>query len=115
MKPPYSDLIAEQKMRRQQDRDDLMRIGRIEIQLKSATDDLLEIQKRAERYNECMQIIKDDIKDIKNTQDKFYPIMEGIDTIVKAGRVTKFIFGTIIVVMGVVATVLSIIDYYRKM
>ena len=67
MKPTYSNITMEEEMlRRAQDRDDLMRLERMELQLKGLNDDLLKIEEKAARYNECMQTIKSDIKDIKN-------------------------------------------------
>lgn len=107
--------MEEEMLRRAQDRDDLMRLERMELQLKGLNDDLLKIEEKAAHYNECMQTIKSDITKIKDTQDAFLPIMQGIDTVVKAGKLTKFIFGVTIVIIGAVASVLGIIDYYRKM
>lgn len=102
------------KFRRQQDRDDFVILERLKIKLEKLEDDLVDIKSKAKQYNECMQSIKSDIKNIKESQERFNPTLEGLDSIAKAGKVTRIAFGFVIGILGLVATVIAIIDYYRK-
>lgn len=96
--------------RRQQDKEDFVTLERLKIKLEKLEDDLFDIQQKAKQYNECMQLIKFDITKVKEAQERFSPTLEGLDSIAKAGKVTKIAFGFVVGVVGLVATVIAVID-----
>lgn len=122
MSPPSitnnNDEDSIRTLRRQVDAVFVERLVRVETAFheieKNFDREVMEIKRQMDAQNKVLDTLVSANNQLLERQKKSDPILDSLDSLAKASTVMKWIIVFLMGAMGAIATVLSIIDYFKK-
>lgn len=122
MSPPSvtnnNDEDSIRTLRRQVDAVFVERLVRVETAFheieKNFDREVIEIKRQMDAQNKILDTLVSANNQLLERQKKSDPILDSLDSLARASTVMKWIIVFLMGAMGAIATVLSIIDYFKK-
>lgn len=121
MSPPSQsddDEDSIRTLRRKVDATFVERLTRVETMLHDLERDMsrhvLDLDRKVDSQKQVLDTLMHNNNQLLEQQKKSDPILNSLDSLVKVSNVMKWIIVTIMGGLGALATVLSIVDYFKK-